>query len=295
VPALRWPSETADDTAWALSMPPVDRSVARLEQAVREDVLPRNVAKLVQVGVPRTRPVDPGDVEEAMQFLKAVEDDRLYALWAVAIGVGLRRGEALAFRWQDVDLEEGTLHVRQTVQRVAGKLQFSEPKTPGSRRQIPLPAVCVRALVEHRDRQLLDKEAASIAWQDPELVFTTWVGTPLEPGNVNRHFNELCVKAGLRRIRIHDLRHTCASLLLAQGRGAAGGDGDVGHSQIGITMNLYSHVMPVVQRDAADRMNALLDPVAVTAAVTDGDPADDGERFRSSAAARSEGLEPPTF
>jgi len=129
----------------------------------------------------------------------------------------------------------------------------------------------------------------------PELVFTTWVGTPLEPGNVNRHFIELCAKAGLRRIRIHDVRHTCASLLLAQGVAPRVVMETLGHSQIGITMNLYSHVMPVVQRDAADRMNALLDPVAVTAAVTDGDPADDGERFRRSDAARSEGLEPPTF
>lgn len=239
-----------------------------LQQAVREDLLPRNVARLVEAPTVRTEPVQPLDVAEAQQLLKVARGDRLYALWAVAIGVGLRRGEALALRWSDLDLDAGVLRVEQAVQRVEGKLQFAPPKTQRSRRTVPLPEVCTAALRSHRMAQHQERLALGPIWQDLGLVFTTAIGTPIEPRNINRSFDALCRRAGVRRLRLHDLRHTCASLLLAQGVPARVVMETLGHSQIAVTMNLYTHVLPSVQREAAERMNeALLTDVAVTVAV----------------------------
>lgn len=223
---------------------------------------------LVEVPTVRAAPVQPLDIAEAQQLLKAARGDRLYALWAVAIGVGLRRGEALALRWRDLDLDAGVLRVEQAVQRVEGKLQFAPPKTARSRRTVPLPDVCTAALRAHRLAQQRERLALGPAWQDFELVFTTGLGTPIEPRNINRSFDAPCRRAGVRRLRLHDLRHTCASLLLAQGVPARVVMETLGHSQIAVTMNLYTHVLPTVQREAAERMNeALLTDVAVTVAV----------------------------
>jgi integrase len=188
-----------------------------LQHALREDLVSRNVARLVQVPTPEAKPVEPLDVEDARKLLDAARDHRLYALWSVAIGVGLRRGEVAGLRWEDVDLEAGTLRVEQTLQRVGGELRFDVPKTTRSRRAIPLPAVCVDVLREHRVRQNKERLALGPVWTDSGLVFTTTIGTPLEPRNLVRSLHALCRKAEVRQIRPHDLRHTCASFLLAQG------------------------------------------------------------------------------
>jgi integrase len=207
-------------------------------------------------------------VEEAQQLLAATDDDRLYALWSVALGVGLRRGEALGLRWQDVDLDGGTLRVEQALQRTKGGLVLGPTKTPRSRRTIPLPAVCVRALKIHRARQNVERLAVGDSWQDSGLVFTSNVGTPVEPRNVNRSFTKLIEKAGVRPVRRHDLRHTCASLLLAQGVPLRVVMEVLGHSQIAVTANTYTHVLPTLQREAADLMDrALGGQVAVSTAV----------------------------
>jgi integrase len=190
--------------------------------------------------------------------LAEARQDRLYAVWAVALAAGLRKGEALALRWQDVDLEAGTLRVSQTVQRVAGKLVFSEPKTARSRRTVPLSPVAVTALRAHRAMQATERLRAGTLWHDSGLVFTTTVGTALDPRHLNRLFDDLCRRANIRRVRVHDLRHTCASLLLAQGVEPKVIMETLGHSQISTTMDLYAHVLPALQRQAATRMDDLL-------------------------------------
>jgi integrase len=257
-----------------------------LQAAVRDDLLTRNVARLVQVPVPRSEPVGVLDVDDARRLLDAARNDRLYALWAVALGVGLRKGEALGLRWSDVDLEAGWLQVRQSLQRVAGHLQLSAPKTSSSRRSVPLPRVCVEALEAHRRTQEEERRALGAAWHDSGLVFTTPLGTPIDPRNVIRALNSLCERAGVRRIRVHDLRHTCATLLLVQGVHPRVVMEVLGHSRISVTMDVYTHVVSAVQREAATLMHqALTGAVAVNVAVngaaggSSGDSREKGDRL----------------
>lgn len=229
-----------------------------LSHAAREDLVVRNVAKLVQVATPNTEPPVPLSAEEAQRLLQAARGDRLHALWAVALTVGLRRGEVLGLRWCDVDLSIGTLDVRQTLQRAGGSLQVVPPKTRRSRRTVPLPGITVAALAEHRSRMELEARAAGRSLTSTGFVFTTTVGTPMEPRNVNRAFVALLVSAGLRHVRLHDLRHTCATLLLDQGASPRVVMETLGHSTIGVTMNVYAHVMPQAMRDAATSMHSVL-------------------------------------
>jgi integrase len=227
------------------------------EQARRDELIDRNVASLVSAPRGKRKEVEPLDPDEARKLLDAARDNRLYALYAVAVALGLRRGEALALRWEDIDFDARTLRVSGSLQRINGELVVSEPKTARSRRTIPLPNVCVEALIRHRANQAKEKLEAPI-WPRPELVFATSVGTPIEPRNLVRHFEALCKRAGIRKVRFHDLRHTCASLLLAQGVEPRVIMDTLGHTMIGTTLNLYTHVLPATQRDAADRMDDVL-------------------------------------
>ncbi|RKN29659.1 site-specific integrase [Micromonospora musae] len=157
------------------------------------------------------------------RFLKAARDDRWYAPYSVALALGLRRGEALALRWVDVDLVDGVLRVRQSLQRTGGQLRFGPVKTDGSERAVALPAGLVDVLRGHRVLQRTKREAAGDRWQEHGLLFTTKIGTPIEPRNINRHLDQLCERAGVRRIRVHDLRHVGVS------RGGQKGQGPVSH------------------------------------------------------------------
>jgi len=183
---------------------------------------------------------------------------RLEALYTIAITVGLRQGEALGLRWQDVDLDAGSLRVRHSLQRIEGRLQLVEPKTERSRRTVSLPGVVVSALREHRVRQLQERLLAGSRWQESDYVFTSTIGTPLDGVTVTHRFQETLRRLGMPHQRFHDLRHACASLLLAQGVSPRVVMETLGHSQISVTMNVYAHVIPALQRDAADRMDALL-------------------------------------
>ena len=194
-----------------------------LNEAMREELIERNVATVVRPPVIERVEVQPWSTEEASRFLTASADHRLHALFAVGVALGLRKGELLALRWDDVDLEGGVLHIRQNVQRLPEiGLVFGPPKSNKSRRTIPLPAASAKVLRTHRANQAAEALALGPAWVDSGLVFTSTVGTVIEPRNLNRFFDELIAKARVRRIRFHDLRHTCASLLLAQNVPARG-------------------------------------------------------------------------
>lgn len=229
-----------------------------LGQAERWDLVSRNVARLVDP--PRTpfREVIPLTPDEAQQLLLAASGARLEAMYFVALGLGLRLGEVLGLHWQDVNLDEGHLRVRVSLQRIGPDLVFTEPKSARSRRTIPLPEAVREALRSRRRVQLRERLLAGPIWEENDLVFATERGRPLDPRNVGRAFHRLCKRAGIGPRRFHDLRHTCASLLVAQGVHPRVVMEILGHSQISLTMNTYSHVLPSAQREAVDRLAAVL-------------------------------------
>lgn len=232
---------------------------AVLSAAVREELIGRNVAKLVQVATPEPDEIRPWSDTEARAFLQASREHRMHALFVVALGLGLRRGELLGLRWADVDLRAGQLRVAQTLQRVRGAgVVYGPPKSRRSRRTLTMPALVVLALTEHRERQAQDREAAAAEWVETGLVFTTATGRHVEPRNLSTAFSRLLARSGVRPIRFHDLRHTCATLLLARGVSPRVVMDVLGHSQIAVTMNVYGHVIPAMQQSAADEINAAL-------------------------------------
>jgi integrase len=229
-----------------------------LNQAVRWDLLSRNPASVVdgpRVGHYEIHPFTP---EEARAFLAAMKGDRLEALYSVALTMGLRQGEALGLCWKEVDLEMGYLRVSKQLQRFGGETRLVEPKTTRSRRTLALPASIARSLREHRDRQLKERRAAGSNWTETGLVFTTVAGKPIDATKISKDFHRHLDRAGIAQRRFHDLRHSCATLLLVQGVSPRVVMEVLGHSQISLTMNTYTHVLPELRRQAADRMDELL-------------------------------------
>ncbi|MEU9841542.1 site-specific integrase [Actinomadura sp. NPDC048032] len=230
-----------------------------LEHAVREDELPRNVARNVKATAHRPRRFRPFTAAEARQFLDAARADRLHALYALALRTGLRKGELLGLCWEDLDLNSGTASIRRSLQRTrTGGLTHLPTKTLASERRIALPTECIRSLKEHRQQQDKEREIAGSAWRDSGLVFTTPTGRPLDPANLTRRFRSLLSRAGLRRIRFHDLRHSTATLLLEQGVDLVVIKELLGYAHIGVTAGVYAHVRLRLQRQAIDRLTAAL-------------------------------------
>lgn len=231
---------------------------AALDIAARDGMLRSNPAAVVRrPGVDR-RDAPHLTVDQAHALLDAVRGDRLESLFRLMLATGLRRGEALALHWSDVDLDSGQLRVRWTLSRTSKGLQLEEPKTDKSRRTVPLPRSAVETLQAHRGRQEDERRAAASAWRDAGLVFTTEIGTPLEPRNVLRRFELLAQRAGLAGVHLHTLRHSAASFLLAAGTHTKVVQEHLGHSSYAITADIYSHVGPAQQREAADRLDQAL-------------------------------------
>ncbi|MGB3187315.1 MAG: site-specific integrase [Ornithinimicrobium sp.] len=239
------------------------RAVLRsmLADAEREELVHRNVAGLVKGPRVERQEVVPWTVDQALRFLGSVRDHRLGALFSVGVALGLRKGELLALRWEDLDSVGGTLRVQRTAQRLGSGvgLVIGSPKTARSRRTIPLPAACVSTLARHRERQEVERVRAGESWEDQGLVFCSTRGTIIEPRNLNRLLDQLTAEAGVPRIRFHDLRHTCASLLLAQGVSPRVVMEMLGHTQLSMTTDLYGHVMPTALRAAADAADHLFE------------------------------------
>ena len=229
-----------------------------LNHAVRWGYISRNPASVIDG--PRVEPYEAKafSVEESRKFLDAIKGDRLEALYSVALTMGLRQGEALGLRWQDVDLELGTLQISKQLQRIGGEFQLVEPKTKRSRRILALPAVAVRHLREHSDRQETERARGGVNWNDWGLVFTTTEGRPIDGTVVSHQFHRILDRAGLPQRRFHDLRHSCATLLEAQKVSARVAMEILGHSQISVTMNMYTKVVTALKRDAANRIDELV-------------------------------------
>ncbi|MFE4423898.1 tyrosine-type recombinase/integrase [Streptomyces sp. NPDC056817] len=225
--------------------------------AVREELVTRNVASLVEPPRVKQREIRPWSLEETLTFLEAARRDPLYAAFVLAVAMGLRRGELVGLRWSDVDLGNRVLHVRQQTQRRRGTLYDDDPKSRRSR-VVPMPALCIAPLRWHRLRQREAFARTGVAWSETGYVFATRNGRPVEPRNVYRSFTRVAADAGLRVVRLHDARHGCATLLTAAGVAPRVIMEILGHSQISITMDVYTHVVHDTQREAISHMDRLL-------------------------------------
>lgn len=197
-------------------------------------------------------------VEQVQAVLKAAEGNRLEARWSVALALGLRQGEALGLRWQDVDLDTGLLRVRQALKRVKGKgIVFGKPKSLRSIRDIVIPDQLLEQLKAHRKAQTAERLAAGSHWADVGLVFTRKNGTPIEPSADAKAWKALLVKAGIPHVRLHDARHSAATILLLQGVPTRVVMEILGHSQISVTMK-YQHAVDQLKKDAATAMGTAI-------------------------------------
>lgn len=194
-------------------------------------------------------------------------------MFELALHTGLRKGELLSLRWEDLDLTGGTVSIRRTLQRTNTAGLTALPTKPrSSERRIALPTPCRHSLEEHRNRQRQERDAAGAGWEDIGYVFTRPDGAAIEGATLTRHFNTLLRRARLRRIRFHDLRHSAATLLLEQGVELVVIKELLGHAHIGVTATVYAHVRLRLQRDAIDTLSTALHyPANSTVEPDDGD------------------------
>ncbi|WP_322751053.1 MULTISPECIES: site-specific integrase [unclassified Frankia] len=226
-----------------------------LQAAVREELLRRNVAKLVQVTAPRYGINRGLTVDQARALLDAAEGNRLRTLVVMALFLGLRRGELLGLQWSDIDMTRGTLTVNQTLQRIGGALRLVPPKTETSERTLPLLGIVTDALEQHRKAQDAERMAAGERWQESGHIFTTKIGTVIEPGNLRRTWEPLRRAAGLDGVVFHGLRHTCVTLLLDLGVPPHTVRDIAGHSAIEVTMTIYAHSSMAEKRAALRKLD----------------------------------------
>jgi integrase len=226
--------------------------------AVRWGRLSRNVAELVDGPGRRSAEVKTWESEDLRTFIEHVRDDRLQACFLLAATTGMRRGELLGLRWEDVDLTAGVATVRQTVVLIRGRIAFSEPKTERSRRRIPLDSVTIRALKAHRSRQGEERLRWGTLWQDTGLVFTREDGSPIDPNWLSRRFSRQVKSAGLPVIRFHALRHTWATLSLKAGVELWAVADLAGHSNVSVTDRFYRHAIPSKLREASEKVAGII-------------------------------------
>lgn len=228
-----------------------------LSAAVREELITRNVVKLVEAPTVNAYEAQVWTLEQTLTFILTARRDPLYAAFMLAVGLGLRRGELVGVRWQDIDFDERTIRVYVQRQSVAGENYEDATKTR-RRRTLPLPVLCVAPLRWQRLRQQAMRERAGDGWTDSDLVFTTRTGRPVEGRNVLRSFHRLAAKADLPRIRVHDARHGAATLLAVGKVHPRVAMEILGHSKISMTMDVYTHVPDAAKREAIATLDRML-------------------------------------
>ena len=231
------------------------------KDAVRKGAMPRNPSETADP--PRAGAMAPGAIKawnaaELCAFLEATKEHRYGRAWAFLASTGCRRGEALGLRWSDVDLERRRASLIQTVQKVAGKVVFGQVKTDASRRAVSLDDETVRMLEEQSRDQAVERMLVGPGWVDHDLVFAGPTGEPLYPEGVTRAFKAQVERLGLPPITLHGLRHTWATVALSAGVHPKVVQERLGHANVGITLNIYSHVAPVMHDDAAELVAALV-------------------------------------
>ena len=236
-----------------------------LDTAVKRNLVAQNVCDLASPPRRRRFEIQPLSGEQAQKLLATVQGHKWEALFTLALATGLRLGELLGLKWQDVNLSIGTLQVRRILSRVPTQetkrehvYVEAEPKTQNSRRSVVIAPFALELLKQHRIQQLETKLKAGPAWQEHDYVFCTLTGNHLRPNYVVVEFKKLLKKAELPNIRFHDLRHSAASLLLTAGVHPKVVQEILGHTQISMTMDIYSHILPGMQEDAMNKLHEAL-------------------------------------
>ena len=229
-----------------------------LDDAVADGLIGTNVlATVKQPSIP-AREVRHLTAPEAQRLLNAASPTRYGALFALIAHLGLRKGEALALRWEDVDIEARQIHIRRTLSRVSGSLVVGEPKTARSRRKLPLSEALLSLLETQRARQVQDAEDAANFWTDSGYIFTSETGQPLDPRNTLRAFDTAARKAGIEGATVHSLRHTAATLLITSGNDLRTVSELLGHSNVRTTLDVYAHTNDELVRSALDSLTTAL-------------------------------------
>jgi integrase len=237
-----------------------------LNQAMFMGLITRNPTQAtIKPKIPRKEMETLTD-NQVQTFLLTARGARFEMIYLLALTTGLRAGELLGLRWSDLDWVTCRLQVKRQLQRLPeGKgLAFSEPKSSAGRRVVVLGTYTLEKLREHYNKQQLARQFAGERWQEDDLIFTSTIGTPLDLRNVYREYKEILKQGGLPDLRFHDLRHTAATLMLQQGIHPKVVQERLGHSQISLTLDTYSHVLPSMQEDAAQKLDDLVMPVAFT-------------------------------
>lgn len=195
---------------------------------------------------------------EARTFLASLRGDRLEALYVVTLALGLRRGEILGLKWSDLDQKKSTLTIRRTLKRERGALVFGDVKTSKSRRSAHVPVALMDTLKAHKSRQATERLKAGEIWRDSGLMFATEIGTPIDPRNFYRRFVRVCERAGIGKLRPHELRHSYATLMLAAGIPIEVVSAQLGHASIRITADTYAHVGEAQREIATEAMAVVL-------------------------------------
>lgn len=220
-----------------------------LNQALKWGLVARNVATLTEIPSAKRKPPTIWNAYQVQKFLAEVREHQWYPIYVLAIYTGMRQGEILGVHREDVDLAKGMIHVKHALQYIPGEgLSITEPKTDRGKRPVSLPATALAALKEHM----------ALQEENRQLIFATRTGKPISARNVVRHFKLTVEELGLPNIRFHDLRHTHASLLLAAGVHPKVVQERLGHSQISLTLDTYSHVVPSLQEEAAEKAEEIL-------------------------------------
>jgi len=233
-------------------------------QAMRWGLISRNPADAVARPKPGSKSMKVLNEAQIITFLSMVAETRYEALYYLAVTTGLRQGELLGLQWTDIDWPSGQIQVQRQLQRVAGKgLLLVAPKSKAGKRVVVVGNKAIEKLRKHFKMQQIERQLAANRWQEHDLVFASTIGTPEDPRNLFRHFKQVLKNAGLPEIRFHDLRHSAATLMLQQGVHPKIVQERLGHASITLTLDTYSHVIPSMQHDIADKLDEILTPIAV--------------------------------
>ena len=240
-----------------------------LNQALKLGLIGRNPASAVTRPKLQHKEMKTLDDTQVRHLLLAAKNTRYEALLQLAVTTGMRQGELLGLRWSDFDWNSRRLRVQRQLQRIEHQgLVYCEPKTKAGRRVIVLGKSTIEKLRLHYELQQLERQFAGDRWKENDLIFPSTIGTPNEPTNLIKHFKILLKQAGLPDIRFHDLRHTAATLMLQQGIHPKVVQERLGHSNISMTMDIYSHVLPSMQDEAADKIDALISLIDVSSVLS---------------------------